>query len=544
METTIFFFYNKIKRKEAYMKKLSILQKLTLSYTLIVLIVMILTGLFIFPIELKTLNKNLESNISHTASILSSDPEIIDGLSKGTFDSSLIKRLDIIFSGTTKDINYLVISNTNGIRLYHQNHFYIGKKFTGGDYEKILTGAKPYITIRQGNEDVQKRAFHAIQNKKGNIIGFLMVSASLSTIHQQKRQLITGFLLIFLLIFCVGVVIAYIIARNIRKSLLGFEPGTFADMYLQREEILDNLDELILAVDKNQQLLYQNKTSETMEDAKSFFSNTALTGLIEEGFHTGKSLFGRILEISGASLLVNLIPLPEPGKPEAVLLIMRDRTEITSLAQQLTGTNHVIDALRANTHEYMNKLHVISGLLQIGSIDEAIEFISDVSTDIESGYQTIVRQIRNRTIAALILGKRNRAKELDIDFTLRKDSSLEEHNPYLSTKELVTIVGNLIENAFDATKNMPGIRQVELFITSNEHGLTITTDDTGHGMTEQQIERIYEGQYTTKGEGHGIGLRLIQEIMKKHEGFLDIVSEPEAGTSFTISINKRRKNYD
>ena len=209
------------------MKKLSILQKLTLSYTLIVLIVMILTGLFILPIELKTLNKNLESNISHTASILSSDPEIIDGLSKGTFDSSLIKRLDIIFSGTTKDINYLVISNTNGIRLYHQNHFYIGKKFTGGDYEKILTGAKPYITIRQGNEDVQKRAFHAIQNKKGNIIGFLMVSASLSTIHQQKRQLITGFLLIFLLIFCVGVVIAYIIARNIRKSLLGFQHSSY-----------------------------------------------------------------------------------------------------------------------------------------------------------------------------------------------------------------------------------------------------------------------------------------------------------------------------
>ena len=171
-----------------------------------------------------------------------------------------------------------------------------------------------------------------------------------------------------------------------------------------------------------------------MENADSFFANTALTDLIDEGFRTGKSLFGRMLEISDASLLVNLIPLPEPGNPEAVLLIMRDKTEIASLAQQLSGTNHVIDALRANTHEYMNKLHVISGLLQIGSYDEAIEFISDVSSDIENGYQTVVRQIKNRTIAALILGKQNRSKELDIDFCLRKDSFLEEHNPYLSTK--------------------------------------------------------------------------------------------------------------
>ena len=293
-----------------------------------------------------------------------------------------------------------------------------------------------------------------------------MISASLQTIRYQQHKLIAQFLLIFALILCIGLIVAYIIAKNIRKSLLGFEPGTFANMYLQREEILDNLDELILAVDRKKILLYQNKTSETMENADSFFANSALTDLIDEGFRTGKSLFGRMLEIS------------------------------------------------------------------------------DVSSDIENGYQTVVRQIKNRTIAALILGKQNRAKELDIDFCLRKDSTLEEHNPYLSTKELVTIVGNLIENAFDATKNVDGIRQVELTIRSNEDGLMISADDTGCGMSEEQIQRIYEGQYTTKGEGHGIGLRLIQEIIKKHEGFLDIASDIGSGTFFTVTINKRRKGYD
>ena len=72
----------------------------------------------------------------------------------------------------------------------------------------------------------------------------------------------------------------------------------------------------------------------------------------------------------------------------------------------------------------------------------------------------------------------------------------------------------------------------------------ISVDDTGHGMSEDQIDHIYEGQYTTKGEGHGIGLRLIQEIIKRHEGFLDIASDIGFGTSFTITINKRRKGYD
>lgn len=443
---------------------------------------MVLTGIFILPIELKGLDRNLESNISNTASILSYDSEIIDGLNKKHFSKNLIRRMDTLFKQSSEDVDYLVIATADSTRVYHQKHEYIGKHFTGNDEKNILNGAKPYITTRQGNKDIQKRAFHAVRDKSGKIIGFIMISASLQTIRYQHHKLIAQFLLIFALILCIGLIVAYIIAKNIRKSLLGFEPGTFANMYLQREEILDNLDELILAVDRKKNLLYQNKTSETMENADSFFANAALTDLIDEGFRTGKSLFGRMLEISDASLLVNLIPLPEPGNPEAVLLIMRDKTEIASLAQQLSGTNHVIDALRANTHEYMNKLHVISGLLQIGSYDEAIEFISDVSSD--------------------------------------------------------------IENAFDATKNVDGIRQVELTIRSNEDGLMISADDTGCGMSEEQIQRIYEGQYTTKGEGHGIGLRLIQEIIKKHEGFLDIASDIGSGTFFTVTINKRRTGYD
>lgn len=212
------------------------------------------------------------------------------------------------------------------------------------------------------------------------------------------------------------------------------------------------------------------------------------------------------------------------------------------MAEQLTGTNHVIDAMRANTHEYMNKLHVISGLLQIGDIEEAKKYISNVSTEIEANYQTVIRQIQNKTIAALLLGKQNRARELNIDFILRKDSSLELHSPYLSTRELVTIIGNLIENAFEACKGE--FRQVELYIGAADSGLTITIDDTGCGMSKQQIEKIYEGQYTTKGEGHGFGLRLIQETVSQHHGYLEIESEPGLGTSFTLYFDKRREGYD
>lgn len=550
------------------MRKLSILQKLMLSYSLLVLGIMVLTGIFILPSELRGLDQNLEETITHTAAILSSDPEIIEGLQKGSFDSSLIDRLDSVFAASSPDIDYLVIVSADDIRRYHQDHARIGKTFTGGDEDAILNGSDPYITVRLGNVDLQKRAFHGITSSDGTTVGFIMVSASQQTIHDQQLQLIFRFLLIFCLILAVGILFAYIISRNIRKALLGFEPGTFANMYLQREEILDNLDEGIFAVDRNKHIFYQNPaareiihndkaspmhsnstpsgtdTSDSDTSAPDLTPPPSLRSLIDEAFFSGHTISGRMLEVNGFSLLVNLIPLPEPDRPDVVLLIMRDKTELTEMGEQLSGTNHVIDALRANTHEYMNKLHVISGLLQIGANEEAISYISDVSSDIENGYQNIVRQIQNRTIAALLLGKQNRAKELDIDFTLRKDSQLEAHNPYLSTKELVTLIGNLLENAFDATKNADSFRQVELFIGSDEHGLIITVDDTGCGMTEEQIQQIYKGHYTTKGEGHGFGTQLIQEIIRSHQGFLDIESEPGTGTSFTINLTNRRSGYD
>lgn len=540
------------------MRKLSILQKLMLSYSLLVLGIMVLTGIFILPSELRGLDQNLEETITHTAAILSSDPEIIEGLQENAFDPALIDRLDQVFADSSQSIDYLVIVSSEDIRFYHQDHTRIGLKFTGSDEDDILNGSAPYITVRQGNVDLQKRAFHGITSADGTTVGFIMVSASQQTIRDNQLRLILRFLLIFCLVLAVGILFAYIISRNIRKSLLGFEPGTFANMYLQREEILDNLDEGILAIDRNLHIFYQNPAAREIihtggsdpmrSDPKPSGTDLAppasLHSLIDEAFLSGHTISGRMLEVNGFSLLVNLIPLPEPGKPDVILLIMRDKTELAEMGEQLSGTNHVIDALRANTHEYMNKLHVISGLLQIGASEEAISFISDVSSDIENGYQNIVRQIQNRTIAALLLGKQNRAKELDIDFTLRKDSQLEPHNPYLSTKELVTLIGNLLENAFDATKTADGFRQVELFIGSNENGLVITVDDTGCGMTEEQIQQIYRGHYTTKGEGHGFGTQLIQEIIRNHQGFLDIESEPGNGTSFTINLTNRRSGYD
>lgn len=522
------------------MKQLSIKNKILCSYVLIVILMIVLVGAIVLPSQIQDMEKNLESTISQISSILSDDEGIQKGLVRDSLTDTSVRKLDRLVS-ENELVDFIVVADNSSIRLYHPDHSLIGRKFVGGDEKKVLTDQTSYITTKKGTSDTQKRAFHQITDDSGNILGFVMVSASLETIHAKRIQIFMHLLVVLFLILCTGIFFAALLSRSIQKALLGYEPRTFAQMYLQREEILDTLEDSILAVTDTGQYLYRNPAAKNYFPEKFNLFTTVLAEPLSSCFSDQQTIDKLMLERNGNTFLVKLIPLIHKKHCDGILVIARNKTEVTQMAEQLTGMNHILDALRANTHEFMNKLHVIAGLLQISETEKALEYIHENASEIEGGYRTIIQLIMNKTIAALILGKQNRAKELDIRFVLQKESCLEVHNPFLSSKELVTIIGNLIENAFHALKDVTEVREVELMIRSDEKGITITVDDTGCGMSEEQITRIYSGQYTSQGSGHGYGLRLIQEIVHSHNGYFTIDSEPGEGSSVSIVVNQKRK---
>lgn len=521
------------------MKNMSVTNKILFSYISIVLIMVLLIGATILPSQIQEMEQTLENSISKTASILSEDEAIQNGFKKNSLSATSVQRLDSLVENT-EHVDFIVIADTKSTRLYHPDHSLIGHQFTGGDEQQILSNDHPYVTIKKGNTDTQKRAFHQIRNSDGDVLGFIMVSASLTTIHKKRLQIFLHLLVVLLLILFIGILFATLLSRNIRKALLGYDPNTFAQMYLRREEILDTLEDSILAVTSSGQYLYRNPVAKEFFPENFNLFHTILASPLQTCFEKQTTASHLMIELNNNTFLIKLIPLVRMNHCDGVLIIARDKTEATQMAEQLTGMNHILDALRANTHEFMNKLHVISGLLQIGETTQALDYINENVSEIEFGHRTVIQKIQNRTIAALILGKQNRAKELNITFSLQKESNLEPHNPFLSAKELVTIIGNLTENAFEALKNMPAPREVDLMIRSDQNGLTITVDDTGCGMSEEQIDCIYNGQYTSKGKGHGYGLRLIQEIVHSHNGFFTIESEIDEGTSISIIFNQKR----
>jgi len=518
------------------MKRLSITRKILISYVLLVVIVAALSVLMILPKQIKEMNTNLENTLSRIAYILANDSEVIAALEEGMCSECIKARIDGISNITKSSIDYIVIANTENVRLYHPDSDLIGKKFVGGDEQDALTGKRiSYFTTYKGHPDIQKRAFHSVKNDSGKIIGFVMASTSTANIELHKKEIVTsafGFLIISL---ATGLFLAYGISTNIRRILLGYEPTTFARMYLQREEILDKLNEGIFVVNENQKIIYKNLPAKSYITENFLSESSPLYAGAIESFHSNIIISWSMVEVEDKSFLVSMVPLRPLENLDAVMVILRNRTEIVNLTEQLTGLNHIIDALRANTHEFRNKLHIIAGLLQLGENEQAIQFINEQAA--EKNGQNILRLIQDKTIAALLIGKANRAAELDIDFELRRDSNLTEKNPFLSTRELALIIGNLLENSFEAMTNPNAERQVEIFIGVNSQGLTIIVDDTGCGMTDDELTKINEGNYTTKGAGHGYGMKLIREVVDRHKGFLQIDSERGTGTSITVNIS-------
>ena len=225
------------------------------------------------------------------------------------------------------------------------------------------------------------------------------------------------------------------------------------------------------------------------------------------------------------------------------VLILKDRSELSRQAEQLGGTRHIITALRANNHEFINRIQVIGGLLQMNRLDDALEYIGNISADHAHAMGPVLQLIHNANAAALILGKLDNMRELDIRLTLLGNSCLPEHSRYLSTHELVTVLGNLLENAIEAVNALPlnSDRNIVLQVTEEETGLLIAVSDSGIGIPEDVMPHIFDIGFSTKADsGRGMGMRLVKAIVDRHDGTLEVDSEPDNGTTFTLIFNLPR----
>lgn len=487
----------------------------------------------------------LDNNLLNSASILSRVPMIQEALQGERTIEELSDYLDETTSRTS-DIDLILVGDTQSKLLYVPDSTLIGTSYVGTAQQAALAGEAPYTSNETGPMGSDHSAYAPVRDEAGEVIGFVIVgvyfrSMALVGLHTVLRLLAVGVVAAVL-----GSLLAMRLSRSIKQSLMGYEPDAFARRFHQREDILDALEEGILAIDAEQKVIFLNKAAAEM---LSIDRQTAVGRSLHEVYP--RSTLDRILRTGQSEYNVNMsslkeirvladrMPLYENGTLAGAVSIFRNRTELTRMADDLTGVQHMVEAMRAYTHEFMNKLHVILGLLQIGEPEKAQEYIMDTTRTQRVAVSRIMNQIRQPSVGALLVGKTSRANELGLRLTLDRESTLRAESALLPPDACVTILGNLIENAIEGlNQTRRGEKEVSVSIREEENGLLLCVEDTGPGIPVDFQGKLFQRGATTKGRGRGTGLALVQEVVDAYQGEIRVETEAGVGTSFFVSFRR------
>lgn len=539
-------FYEQVWEMDLSVRRKGIAGKIYFHNLLLVLTAVVLTGAVSLYMAVSSRNRELDTQILDISSMVGRMQIVREALESGSprgpYYRRLTEELDMVL-GANSRIDIIVVCDRDSIRYYHNSHDQIGRHFQGDDQERILEGHAPYISEAEGTLGMQRRAFYPVTDDQGETIGFVMASVLTSSIFRSYGRLVAAYLVLVLVLLAAGALLAAAFMQSLTGTLLGYQPEELARRFIERTEVMDAMEEGICAVDASNRIIFINNAARSIFGTPSG-ENVEGRALQEvfpmEKMHriirTSRAEYNVEEKIRDNHILSTRIPIRNDDRLIGAVSIMRDRTEVTHLAEELTGVNYMLDSLRALQHEFKNKMHVILGFLEMDRPDQARAYILGTSLVSGEAVSAITKLIPISNLAALLIGKVMRASELGIRFILKQDSFFVEKEG-LPTDCYITIIGNLVENAIDElnSRDYP-VKEIELGIYADKDSTMIVCDDTGGGIPEDILVKLYDRSTSTKGEGHGIGFSLIREIVDNYEGMIHIDTEPGMGTSIEITL--------
>ena len=442
---------------------------------------------------------------------------------------------------------FIVIGNRNGIRFSHPKPDRLGKQMVGGDNTAALEQGKSYISRAVGTLGPSIRGKVPIFNSNQEIVGVVSVGYLQENVrgivHEQQFKggiLIGGLMLL-------GVFGAVTISNRFKQAIFGLEPEQIAHLFSERSSIIESIREGIIAIDHEAQVTVVNRVAiesldKTCEEEiigqhiRDILPGAKLSRVLSGG----QQHYDQEFEVSGTTMIINTVPMVEKEQVVGAVASFRRKDELDILAKQLSQVKEYSELLRAQTHEYSNKLHTIAGLIQIGHEKEALDLIGKETAGYQGLIAFLAKAVPHPVLAAFIIGKYNHAQELRIDLVIDPESQLIDVPADLNREKAVTILGNLIDNAFDAALHSDNKPQVTISMTDSGNDLVFEIGDSGPGIPAQITAKIFDRGFTTKQKDRGHGLHLVMCALNDLHGQITLSDSELGGALFTVFIPKQR----
>lgn len=440
------------------------------------------------------------------------------------------------------NVEYVVVVDMDKIRYSHPLESFIGTRFGGGD-ESAAFANHEYLSRAEGVLGPSIRAFVPVKTDEGATqVGVVVVGILTPTLWQILMDIRWEIALSLLLGIMAGFIGSVYLARDIKKTLFNLEPWEIAQLLEERIAIFQAMGDGIIAIDREHRITVFNEAAKRIIGVSGDLVGRPVLEVIPDSrlprtAETGEAEFNQERPIGKSVILASRFPIKVKGEIVGAVSLFKDKTEVRRLAEELTGVKQFIEALRVQSHEYMNKLHTIAGLLQLKRYQEAIDYIFEVSEEQQELTTFLGRNIKDYSVAGLLLGKYSRAKELQIDLHIDRYSRLNSLPEQGESAPLVIILGNLLENAMEAVGEMPNHRRKVYCSLREEQGnLEIVVRDAGPGISASLKEKIFTQGFSTKGTNRGYGLSLVRQAVMNCRGQIQVESEEGSGTTFRVLL--------
>ncbi|TFD27304.1 sensor histidine kinase [Cryobacterium lyxosi] len=471
-------------------------------------------------------------------------------------------------------LDFITIMAPNRTRWTHPTDTEIGKKYIGA-IEPALSGTS-FTEISTGTLGPSVRAVVPVTDADGTVRSLVAVGTTTSNITIAVNARLPSVLGLALGLLASGSVVTWLIGRYLRRVTLGWGPERLAQLFVYYDSVLHSVREGLVLVDlRGDLVLYNDQAARLLgipprpaagsDERPPTLTELSLPPSLGELLRSGRTALDeihvtgtRVLVVSQEPAIASSTSATGPrATPMGFVATIRDHTDLQNLGSELQSMRTLSDALRAQTHEHSNRLHTIVSLMELGRTDQALEF---ATKDLELSQQLadeMVGSVDEPVISALIMGKSAQANELGIALTVTASGTLTRSG--LSIQDLVTVLGNLVDNALDAAAAGPDPRRVSVTVSSTEQAVVIEVADSGDGVSPDIIDDVLRLGFSTKNSGltqadlpaagghetgitlpsrssggRGLGLALVRQAVTRLGGTLTIGRRE--GAVFTVTI--------